>query len=190
MMMTDRCQINGRLRFCLVHRRDDTEGRKEEEWGGGTKHAVYTSIKYSQVFRPLFHSIRYPPPPFFLSLFRLPFGLMVSPSARKLTFWFPVARQLATAAGRVAHGHGYNKTLTVAILAIPQNVCPKNKTIRNQQRDTTFQLSPLSCRFTLTEISKPFIYNLTQFFFFIAQVTPIHSFIQSLLVDIWWFHLV
>jgi hypothetical protein len=31
MMMTDRCQINGRLRFCLVHRRDDTEGRKEEE---------------------------------------------------------------------------------------------------------------------------------------------------------------
>lgn len=69
MMMTDRCQINGRLRFCLVHRRDDTEGRKEEEWGGGeegTKHAVYTSIKYSQVFRPLFHSIRYPP---LLSLF-------------------------------------------------------------------------------------------------------------------------
>lgn len=41
-------------------------------------------------------------PLFFSPLFSFFFGLMLSPSARKLTFWFPVARQLATATGRVA----------------------------------------------------------------------------------------
>lgn len=65
--------------------RDDIYGRKK----GKRKNNTHTHCFFVFLFLPLV------------------FGLMLSPSARKLTFWFPVVRQLATAGA----WHGYNKTL-------------------------------------------------------------------------------
>lgn len=165
--------------------RKKSEGREE-----GTKHAVHTSIKYSQVFRPLFSFYSVSPP--LLSLFISspvwPDGLALCPEVDLLISGSASVGNRGRARGtrtRLQQNAGCSYT------SYPSKcLSQKQNNTEPAERHKFSTLSPLSCRFTLTEISKPFIYNLTQFFFFIAQVTPIHSFIQSLLVDIWWFHLV
>lgn len=87
----------------------------------------------------------------------LVFGLMLSPSARKLTFWFPVVRQLATAGA----WHGYNKTLRENYpILCPHLPKKKKKEERRRQKiwcSITYINLPLPLSFFLNgNVSKAF----------------------------------